>query len=92
MNAPTPAQAAARRLQLAPLDRRTHEAKPYQERPQGVKLPKEVSGEIYRRIVQLRKNGKGRLEIAMTLGVSRRTVSNYLGRAGLPYVRGRPRK
>lgn len=89
MNAPTPAQAAARRLQLADLPRRTHEARPYAQRPQGAKLSAATRSVVYERIVELRQQGVEREDIARIAGVSRRTVSNYLRQAGLAFRRVR---
>lgn len=78
MNAPTPAQAAARRLQCADLTRRTHVRKAPPPKLEGA--PAHMTPEKIQRIREL--DGKmARRDICDLLKISHVTVRRYLGRA-----------
>lgn len=83
MNAPTPAQAAARRLQFVDLPRSTHKWHP-KATPATTWRPPSVSEAKVQRARELEANGMTRREISNTLGVSRALLKKHLGssRAG----------
>lgn len=80
MNAPTPAQAAARRLQLAPLDRRTHEWQP-EKKSSNAWREASMSDAKASRARALEEKGMTRREVSNTIGVSRSLLRRYLGPA-----------